>query len=258
MKKDASHETVVYGINPVSELLRHKPGNLLEVLVDEKKRNKRIAELLLTANGAGISVDQVSKTHLDRITGYARHQGVAARSVYAEHDANDLASLLEQLDHDPLVLILDGITDPHNFGACLRAAEGAGVDAVIVPKDNASPITAVVQASSAGASQIIPIYRVVNLTRTMDDLREAGIWIAGASDDADVDIYSHDTIDFIGPIAIALGSESEGLRRLTREHCDQLVRIPMSGAISSLNVSVSAGVILFEVRRQRLLNRNIA
>ncbi len=252
MKKDSAQETVVCGINPVTELLQHKSDAVIEVLVDSNKRNKRLGALLQLARDKNITTSDSGKTDLDRLTGYARHQGVAARAVYTEQNADDLAGLLEQLDHAPMLLILDGITDPHNFGACLRAADGAGVDAIIVPKDNACPITPVVHASSAGASQIVPIYRVANLARTMDELRETGIWIIGASDDVCTDIYSGDVIDYTGPIAIALGSEGDGLRRLTRENCDQLLSIPMFGDVSSLNVSVSAGVILFEVRRQRL------
>jgi len=258
MKSDTPEETVVCGINPVSELLQHKHETVIEVLVDASKRNKRLGALLHVAETANITICESNKSDLDRLTAYARHQGVAARVVYIEHDADDLASLLEQLDHAPLLLILDGVTDPHNFGAGLRAADGAGVDAVIVPKDNASPVTPVVHASSAGASQVVPIYRVANLARTMDELREAGIWIIGASDDASLDIYSNDAIDFTGPVAVTLGSEGEGLRRLTRENCDQLLSIPMFGTVTSLNVSVSAGVFLFEVRRQRLQAEQIS
>lgn len=252
MKQASSQETIVCGINPVTELLQHKPDTVIEVLVDAGKRNKRLGALLQVVGKAKIDVCESNKSDLDRLTGYARHQGVAARAVYKEHGSDDLASLLERLDHAPLLLILDGVTDPHNFGACLRAADGAGVDAVIVPKDNACPVTPVVHASSAGASQVMPIYRVTNVARTMDELRETGVWIVGASDETSIDIYSEEVIDFTGPIAITLGSEGEGLRRLTRENCDQLLSIPMFGEVSSLNVSVSAGVILFEVRRQRL------
>ncbi|MDH3695648.1 MAG: 23S rRNA (guanosine(2251)-2'-O)-methyltransferase RlmB [Gammaproteobacteria bacterium] len=252
MSNNTAQETVVCGINPVTELLQHKPDAVIEVMLDSAKRNKRLGALLQIAQDANVTINESNKSDLDRLTAYARHQGVAARAVYREHDADNLASLLKGLDHAPLLLILDGVTDPHNFGASLRAADGAGVDAVIVPKDNASPVTPVVHASSAGASQIIPVYRVANLARTMDELRQAGIWIIGASDDASLDIYSDDAIDYTGSIAIVLGSEGEGLRRLTRENCDQLLSIPMFGTVSSLNVSVSAGVFLFEVRRQRL------
>jgi 23S rRNA (guanosine2251-2'-O)-methyltransferase len=152
------------------------------------------------------------------------------------------------LDHAPLLLILDGVQDPHNLGACLRVADGAGVDAVIVPRDRAAPVTAVTRRVASGAAETMPLFQVVNLSRTLENLKQAGVWLYGAAQDAPEELYA---ADLTGPAAIVLGGEGSGLRRLTREHCDKLVRIPMVGTVESLNVSVAAGVMLYEAVRQR-------
>jgi 23S rRNA (guanosine2251-2'-O)-methyltransferase len=179
-----------------------------------------------------------------------RHQGVIARvrRQAAKIDEHNLLSALTRTVN-PLVLVLDGVQDPHNLGACLRSAAAAGALAVIVPRDNSAPLTPVARRAAAGAAESLPLVTVTNLARTLRDLKEAGVWIYGASHDAEASLYE---TDLRGPVALVLGGEGKGLRRLTREHCDGLFRIPMSGAVESLNVSVAAGISLFEVMRQRL------
>ncbi len=189
----------------------------------------------------------VEAARLDGMTGGARHQGVAAR-VEAGAPAQDLDSVLGGLDEAPLLLILDGVTDPHNLGACLRVADAMGVHAVLAPKDRAAGITAAVEKVASGAAESVPFIAVTNLARTMRELKEREIWLVGADQGAERDLYS---ARLEGPLAWVLGAEGEGMRRLTRETCDELARIPMLGAVESLNVAVSAGIVLAETRRQR-------
>ena len=237
------------GINPVEGALSHDATNVLEVMVEKGADNPRVRALADAARGHGIAVLVRSRAELDRVAEGARHQGIVARyKRQAQRDEDDLAALIAHAGKDCLILILDGVTDPHNLGACLRSAEAAGVTAVVIPKDKAASVTAVVQRASAGAADRVPLVRVTNLARAMDEIKQAGVWITGLAGEGDASIYA---MDFKGPVAIAMGSEGEGMRRLTRERCDHLAKIPMRGAVESLNVSVATGVALFEVLRQR-------
>jgi 23S rRNA (guanosine2251-2'-O)-methyltransferase len=201
------------------------------------------------ARDAGVEVKQELRAQLDQISGFERHQDVVALlHENAPPAESDLLPLLESIEGDPLVLVLDGVQDPHNLGACLRTAEAAGVHAVVIPKDRTVGLTPVVRKTSAGASELVPLFQVTNLARTLRTLKKAGIWIAGTSDEAKQNVYQQ---DLKGPLALVLGSEGQGIRRLTADLCDYLVRIPMAGAIESLNVSVATGVCLFEIQRQR-------
>ena len=185
---------------------------------------------------------------LQKLTGHDRHQGVVALAEKISV-ARNLAELVDGIDGQALLMILDGITDPHNLGACLRVADGAGVHGVVVPKDRSAHINATVSKVSSGASEVIPLISVTNLARSMREMKEMGIWLVGTDDQAVKSIYD---VDLTGPIAIVMGAEGEGMRRLTRETCDELVHIPMRGTVESLNVSVASGVCLFEALRQRL------
>jgi 23S rRNA (guanosine2251-2'-O)-methyltransferase len=208
-----------------------------------------VKELSDRARELGIKPHARDRAALDRMTGGARHQGVVAR-----YDApvplaeSELPRLVDEAGNGALFLVLDGVTDPHNLGACLRSAEAAGVTAVVVPKDRAVGITPTVRRASAGAADRVPLVAATNLSRTLKSLKEAGVWFVGLVGDVDASIYS---IDLKGPIAIVLGSEGEGMRRLTREACDFLAKIPMRGGVESLNVSVATGIALFEALRQR-------
>jgi 23S rRNA (guanosine2251-2'-O)-methyltransferase len=203
-------------------------------------------QLIERVQAAGIKLVMTDAQRLQRMTGEVPHQGVVASCAPAAELRLD--DLLERVSASTLLLLLDGVTDPRNLGACLRTADAAGADAVIVPRDRSAPMTAVVAKASAGASESIPLISVTNLARAMAELKEAGVWIAGAAGEADKTLYE---LDLKGPIAWALGAEGEGLRRLTRERCDWLARIPMAGQVESLNVSVATGICLFETRRQR-------
>jgi 23S rRNA (guanosine2251-2'-O)-methyltransferase len=237
------------GINPVDAALSHEAEQVDALLVERGTRNGRVRGLMERARGRKIAVREVDCDELDRLAEGVRHQGVIARmKAAARRAAATLEEALESLAPDALFLILDGVTDPHNLGACLRSAEAAGVAAVIVPRDRAVGITPVVEKSSAGAASRIAFIQVTNLARAMEQLKAANIWITGLAGEGTASLYD---IDFRGPCAIAMGSEGDGLRRLTAEHCDHLVKIPMRGQVESLNVSVATGIALFEVLRQR-------
>ncbi len=238
---------LLVGINPVAAALRHDAERVTQLLI--VGRGRRVSELVVLAEGSGIEIVEVSGEELDRRSGGARHQGVAA--LYRATPALDeraLLKLVDELDRAPLLLVLDGVTDPHNLGACLRSADAAGVDAVVLPKDRAADVTPVVRKVASGAADRVAVARVVNLARTLSTLKERGIWVAGAADSAQQNLWAS---DLKGPLALVLGSEGTGLRRLTRERCDFLLQIPMRGSVSSLNVSVACGVLLFEALRQR-------
>jgi 23S rRNA (guanosine2251-2'-O)-methyltransferase len=190
-----------------------------------------------------------TREQLDKLTGGARHQGmVASYARPIAHEERDLPGLVEAAGQSALFLVLDGVQDPHNLGACLRSAEAAGVTAVLVPKDRAVGVTAIVRKASAGAADRVPLVKVTNLARSLAALRDAGVWITGLAGDGEKSLYE---IDFKGPVALVLGGESDGMRRLTRERCDFVARIPLRGSVESLNVSVATGVVLFEALRQR-------
>lgn len=237
----------IAGINAVSAALE-AGQDLAEVLIDGKARNPRLAEIGSAAKAAGVALRYVPLDQIDREAAGARHQGVIARvQSTRSYDERDLDALIEAAEK-PLLLILDGVQDPHNLGACLRSAAAAGATAVIVPKDRAASLTPTARKVAAGGAERVPLVRVTNLARCMKDLQDAGIWIVGLAGEAESSLYA---VDFKGPMAIAMGGEGEGLRRLTREHCDYLAKIPMASGMESLNVSVAAGISLFEALRQR-------
>jgi len=243
----------LYGLHAVQSVLERSPDSVSELWVDAKRsakqNDKRMALVLQLAETAGCSVHSVDKHKLDGMAPEGRHQGVvataAAPKIYSEAE---LGTLLDKLDKPPFLLILDGVTDPHNLGACLRSADAAGVQAVIAPKDRAASLTPVVVKVASGAAQTVPFVQVTNLARCLRDLKERGIWLVGLDGYADQAL--HET-DLKGPLAIVMGAEGQGLRRLSKEHCDFLVKIPMAGSVESLNVSVATGVCLFEALRQR-------
>ncbi len=247
MKADRSR--LVAGINPVIAALNAKASEIERILVAEDTRNQRVRDIELMARDAGILVVPTNRDNLGQLTGLESHQDVVAElGGQANLDEAGLEALLDELDEAPLLLVLDGVTDPHNLGACLRTAEAAGVHAVIVPRDRAAGLTPAARKASAGASEVLPLVQVTNLARTLRALKDRGIWLYGTTGNADSDLYAQ---DLDGPLALVMGSEGEGLRRLTAETCDFLVSIPMHGATESLNVSVATGVCLFEIRRQR-------
>lgn len=242
-------ESWIVGINPVEGALANDPSRVREVLIEQGAHNPRLRALNDDARRLGIRVHARPRAMLDRLAGAARHQGVIAR-----YDApppltdQDLPALIETAAGAALFLVLDGVTDPHNLGACLRSAAAANATGVIVPKDRAAGITPVVRRASASAADRVPFVAATNLARALRAMKEAGVWLTGLAGDASASIYD---IDLTGPAALVLGGEGEGMRRLTREACDHLARIPMPGAMESLNVSVAAGIVLFEAVRQR-------
>ncbi|MDH3978972.1 MAG: 23S rRNA (guanosine(2251)-2'-O)-methyltransferase RlmB [Gammaproteobacteria bacterium] len=240
---------VVYGLHAVTSLLASEPRSVERLQVSETG-DRRLARVIELAQAAGIEVQQVSRRELDRSLPNSRHQGVVAQvqSGRCALSERALPDFLAALEEPAFLLVLDGVQDPHNLGACLRTADAAGVHAVILPKDRAVGITPVVHKVACGAVQSVPVFTVTNLARTLRSLREAGIWLFGASDAAEQDLYAS---DLKGPVALVLGGEGGGLRRLTRDLCDHMVSIPMTGTVESLNVSVAAGVLLFEALRQR-------
>ena len=241
----------IAGINAVSAAVEHDAENVREVLIEAGAKNPRLIEIESQARRKDIDVRRVATQALDGVVGNLRHQGVVARYAAAKtYSENDLQGLVEAAEGKALVLVLDGVQDPHNLGACLRSAAAAGVTAVIFPKDKAVQVNATVRKTSAGAADSIPVIPATNLSRTMRDLQQMGVWIYGLAGEADTSFWS---IDLRGNVALVLGGESDGLRRLTRENCDQLVKIPMPGGgdVESLNVSVATGVTLFEAVRQR-------
>jgi 23S rRNA (guanosine2251-2'-O)-methyltransferase len=239
----------VYGLHAVDALLRRQPERVQRVWLQAGRSDKRIAAILSLARNQGVAVEMLPRAELDgKVSG--RHQGVVAQVLPGERqwDEAALPQLLDQLEHAPLLLVLDGVTDPHNLGACLRSADAAGADAVIVPRDRSADLNATVRKVACGAAESVPLIRVTNLARTLDSLRQRGIWLYGTAGEAENTLYA---CDLSGPLAIVMGAEGAGLRRLTREACDHLVRLPMAGSVSSLNVSVATGVCLFEAVRQR-------
>ena len=247
MSKDSQW---IAGINAVASALEHDAANVREILIEAGAKNPRIVEIETQARRLGIELRRVAAQALDGVAGGLRHQGVIARYAAAKtYDEHDLKEIVEAADGRALILVLDEVQDPHNLGACLRSAAAAGAHAVVIPRDKAASITATVRKTSAGAADRLAVVRVTNLARCLKSLQQQGVWIYGLAGETETPIYS---IDLRGNVALVLGAEGDGLRRLTREHCDQLVRIPMPGAMESLNVSVAAGISLFEAVRQRL------
>jgi 23S rRNA (guanosine2251-2'-O)-methyltransferase len=220
---------------------------VIEVYFDASRRDARMRQFMARAQEAGVRLIEADGARLAKLAGSLGHQGVAAR-VQALEMARSLDDLLDGVQGPPLLLVLDGVTDPHNLGACLRVADGAGAHAVIAPKDHAVGINATVAKVASGAAETVPYFMVTNLARTLGELKERSIWIVGTSDDAPRTLFQ---ADFKGPTALVLGAEGAGMRQLTRKTCDELVSIPMCGAVESLNVSVASGICLYEARRQR-------
>ncbi len=240
---------LIYGIHAVDSLLRQNPQQVQRLWIQTGREDKRIAGLITLASDQGVKIERESRQQLaERVSG--RHQGVVAEIVGGtrQWDEAALFRVLEELPNPALLLVLDGVTDPHNLGACLRSADAAGVDAVIVPKDKSADLNATVRKVACGAAEVIPFVRVTNLARTLEGLKQRGVWLYGTAGEAENTIYNS---DLTGSLAIVMGAEGAGLRRLTRETCDHLVKLPMAGSVSSLNVSVATGVCLFEVVRQR-------
>jgi len=238
----------VYGVHAVEALLRHHPKRVKQLWVAEGRQDPRIQALLSLAEAHRVNVGQRERRELDEWA-EGVHQGVVAEvspsQVWGE---NMLDELLERNEGPALLLVLDGVTDPHNLGACLRTADAAGAQAVIVPKDKSATLNATVRKVACGAAEVIPLVAVTNLARTLEKLQKKGLWIVGTAGEADKDLYD---LDLTGPTVLVMGAEGKGMRRLTREHCDFLARLPMAGSVSSLNVSVATGVCLFEALRQR-------
>ena len=240
----------LFGFHAVTARLRHDAASIDEIYIDAERHDRRMQDLLRAAEAARVRLIHVDSQRLDGMAGTRRHQGVVA--VAGELSlARNLDELLDAIEGPPLLLILDGVTDPHNLGACLRVADGAGAHAVVAPKDRAVGLNATAAKVASGAADTVPYITVTNLARTMRDLKERDIWLIGMADEADKSIYD---ADFRGAVGLVMGSEGEGMRRLTRENCDLLARIPMQGGVESLNVSVASGVCLYEARRQRLLH----
>ncbi len=230
--------------------LKTAPQSVLEVFFDASRRDARMRQFTDRAREAGVRLIESDGLRLAKLCGSHGHQGVVAR-VQAVEQVHSLDELLEDLEArgiPPLLLVLDGVTDPHNLGACLRVADGSGAHAVIAPKDHAAGINATVAKVASGAAETVPYFMVTNLARTLGELKERNIWCIGTSDDAPRTLYD---VDFKGPVALVLGAEGEGMRQLTRKTCDELISIPMQGAVESLNVSVASGVCLYEALRQR-------
>lgn len=254
----------VYGIHAVDSLLRTNPRSVQRLWVQAGREDKRIAALLELAQNQGVPVAREPKKDLDGMVD-GRHQGVVAEALEAPRQGEVAATnlwsekkLLRHIDESDapvLLLVLDGVTDPHNLGACLRSADAAGVDAVLVPRDKSADLTPTVRKVACGAAEVVPFVRVTNLARALDGLKERGVWLYGTAGEADNNLYD---CDLTGSLALVMGAEGGGLRRLTRERCDHLVRLPMAGSVSSLNVSVAAGVCLFEAVRQRLADHPVS
>jgi 23S rRNA (guanosine2251-2'-O)-methyltransferase len=254
-----SSPKVLFGFHAVGVRLKTAPASIIEIYYEPTRRDARMRQFLERANEAGARLIEADGLRLAKLAGSHGHQGVAAR-VHEVEQVRSLDELLEKLEADqegeggerpepPLLLVLDGVTDPHNLGACLRVADGAGAHAVIAPKDHAVGVNATVAKVASGAAETVPYFMVTNLARTLGELKERNIWCIGTSDDAPKTLYQ---VDLRGPVALVLGAEGDGMRQLTRKTCDELISIPMRGAVESLNVSVASGVCLYEAMRQRI------
>jgi 23S rRNA (guanosine2251-2'-O)-methyltransferase len=242
-----SSTKVLFGFHAVGVRLRTAPGSIIEIYADPSRKDARMRQFVQRAQESGVKLLEADGLRLSKLAGSAGHQGVVAR-VQPLVAKTSLDDLLDAVEGPPLLLVLDGITDPHNLGACLRVADGAGAHAVIAPKDHAVGINATVAKVASGAAETVPYFMVTNLARTLGELKERSIWCTGLSDDAPASLYQ---ADLRGPLALVLGAEGSGIRQLTRKTCDSLVSIPMRGGVESLNVSVASGICLYEALRQR-------
>ncbi|CBW75000.1 23S rRNA Gm2251 methyltransferase (EC 2.1.1.-) [Mycetohabitans rhizoxinica HKI 454] len=238
---------VLYGFHAVTARLRHDSSSIEEVLYDATRRDRRMQDFLQAAQSSGVRLIAADDARLHGLAGTHRHQGVVARATDLPL-AQNLAELLDALPGPALLLVLDGVTDPHNLGACLRVADAAGAHAVIAPRDRAVGLNSTAAKVASGAAETVPYITVTNLARTLRELKDAGVWVIGTAGDAQRSLYD---IALDGPVALVMGAEGEGMRRLTRETCDDLMHIPMMGSVGSLNVSVASGICLFEAVRQR-------
>ena len=253
-----SSPKVLFGFHAVGVRLKTAPKSIIEIYYEPTRRDARMRQFIEKVNESGVRLIEADGLRLAKLAGSHGHQGVAARvqEIKQVHSLDELLENLEAANAElpvaertpPLILVLDGVTDPHNLGACLRVADGAGAHAVIAPKDHAAGINATVAKVASGAAETVPYFMVTNLARTLGELKERNIWVIGTSDQATQTIYQ---ADFKGAVALVLGAEGDGMRQLTAKTCDQLVSIPMRGAVESLNVSVASGICLYEAVRQR-------
>ncbi|CAI8155344.1 MAG: 23S rRNA (guanosine-2'-O-)-methyltransferase RlmB [Pseudidiomarina mangrovi] len=245
-----SKKITIFGLHSVRALMAQHPERLVEFYATRERQDKPLQELIQQAQQLGIKAQFVPKASLDKRAEEGNHQGVVITALEApalsEHDLPDLVAAAGK---KALFLVLDGVTDPHNLGACLRTADATGVTAVIVPKDKSASITPIVRKVASGAAETVPLVQVTNLARALRELQELQVWVIGTAGEATNNLYA---IDYTGPVALVMGAEGDGMRRLTRETCDQLIKIPLLGTVSSLNVSVATAVCLYEVVRQRL------
>jgi 23S rRNA (guanosine2251-2'-O)-methyltransferase len=249
----AKNEDLVIGIHAVNALIKRAPERFIELWFLKGRDDERLLPIINLAKKYGISAQFANRKVLDDKSEGEQHQGVVARvmpgKTFTENDLDDIVQQANADGKTPFLLILDGVTDPHNLGACLRNADAAGVQAIIVPKDNAARLTATVRKVAVGAAESVPLVQVTNLVRSIKALQQLGIWVVGTAGEAEQSLYD---VKLTGPIALVMGAEGKGMRRLTRETCDELVKLPMAGSVSSLNVSVATGICLFEMVRQRL------
>lgn len=239
----------LFGIHAVQSALKNDARHVDQIWVDHKRHDRRIKELVIQAEKCGVPVQRADARALDRMSPGQRHQGVVAQYESVSHFSEGDLEQLIQKSAQPLVLVLDGVTDPHNLGACLRTAEASGVTLVMAPKDRAVGLTPTVRKVASGAAERLPFVQVTNLARSLDRLKELGLWVVGTSDAAEEGLFN---ARLEGPLALVMGAEGKGMRQLTQKHCDSLIGIPMLGKVESLNVSVATGVCLYEIVRQRL------
>ncbi|MEC8326466.1 MAG: 23S rRNA (guanosine(2251)-2'-O)-methyltransferase RlmB [Pseudomonadota bacterium] len=239
---------LIFGFHSVEAILNKEPERFIEIYALKGREDKRLNPIINLARQFGVSIQFMQRKALDDKAKGEQHQGIIARVKEGKkYNEKDLDQIIANSD-TPFLLVLDGVTDPHNLGACLRNADAAGVDAIIVPKDKSAKLNGTARKVACGAAETVPLVQVTNLARTLRDIKKMGVWVVGTAGETDVEVFD---AKLTGPMAIVMGAEGSGMRRLTREHCDELVKIPMVGTVSSLNVSVATGICLFEVLRQR-------
>lgn len=239
---------LIFGFHSVEAILNKEPERFIEIYALKGREDKRLNPIINLARQFGVSIQFMQRKALDDKAKGEQHQGIIARVKEGKkYNEKDLDQIIANSD-TPFLLVLDGVTDPHNLGACLRNADAADVDAIIVPKDKSAKLNGTARKVACGAAETVPLVQVTNLARTLRDIKEMGVWVVGTAGETDVEVFD---AKLTGPMAIVMGAEGSGMRRLTREHCDELVKIPMVGTVSSLNVSVATGICLFEVLRQR-------